>query len=98
MFGPFIETWEWVKAHNPGSPFKKRHLSFITLHCKIQSCQASLALVTIWTTDWWRSVIDLYLIGITILGSILLYPAGNMRYIDALFFSAGAATQSGLNT
>jgi hypothetical protein len=34
----------------------------------------------------------------TIVGSILLYPAGRMRYIDALFFAAGSATQSGLNT
>jgi hypothetical protein len=34
----------------------------------------------------------------TIFGSILLYPAGGVPYIDALFFSAGAATQSGLNT
>lgn len=98
MFGPFIEIWEWVKAHNPGSPFKKRHLSFITVHCKMQSRKASPALVTIGRTDWWRAVIDIYITGITILGSILLYPAGNMRYIDALFFSAGAATQSGLNT
>ncbi|KAK0663342.1 Potassium transport protein 1 [Lasiodiplodia hormozganensis] len=40
----------------------------------------------------------LYLILMTILGSILLYPAGGMDYIDALFFASGAATQSGLNT
>lgn len=32
MFGPFIDTWHYVKAHNPGSPFKKRHLNFITIH------------------------------------------------------------------
>ncbi|KAK4992170.1 low affinity potassium transporter [Elasticomyces elasticus] len=40
----------------------------------------------------------LYMIGMTIIGSILLYPAGGLRYIDALFFAAGATTQSGLNT
>ena len=40
----------------------------------------------------------MYMIGLTIVGSILLYPAGGMAYIDALFFAAGAATQSGLNT
>jgi hypothetical protein len=39
-----------------------------------------------------------YLTVMTLLGSILLYPAGVLRYIDALFFAAGAATQSGLNT
>jgi potassium uptake Trk family protein len=34
----------------------------------------------------------------TLLGSILLYPAGDLSYIDALFFASGSATQSGLNT
>ncbi len=39
-----------------------------------------------------------YLVLWTIVGSVMLYPAGGMAYIDALFFSAGASTQSGLNT
>lgn len=39
-----------------------------------------------------------YVIGMTILGSIFLYPQGRIRYIDSLFFASGAATQSGLNT
>jgi hypothetical protein len=34
----------------------------------------------------------------TLIGSILLYPAGGLQYIDALFFAAGSSTQSGLNT
>lgn len=34
----------------------------------------------------------------TLFGSILLYPAGEVAYVDALFFASGAATQSGLNT
>jgi hypothetical protein len=34
----------------------------------------------------------------TLIGSILVYPAGGIDYIDALFFAAGSATQSGLNT
>jgi hypothetical protein len=38
------------------------------------------------------------MVGLTILASILIYPAGVTPYIDALFFAAGAATQSGLNT
>jgi hypothetical protein len=38
-----------------------------------------------------------YLLLWTIIGSVILYPGG-IRYIDALFFSAAAATQSGLNT
>jgi Trk-type K+ transport system membrane component len=40
----------------------------------------------------------MYLIGWTILGSIMLYGIGGLTYIDSLFFSSGAATQSGLNT
>ena len=35
---------------------------------------------------------------LAIAGSILIYPAGNLEYIDALFFGSGCATQSGLNT
>ncbi|PNS16442.1 Potassium transport protein 1 [Sphaceloma murrayae] len=40
----------------------------------------------------------LYLISMTIIGSIIIYPSKLMPYIDALFFAAGSATQSGLNT
>ncbi|KAK2865110.1 hypothetical protein FQN49_003902 [Arthroderma sp. PD_2] len=39
-----------------------------------------------------------WIIGVTLVGSIILYPGGNMAYVDALFFASGAATQSGLNT
>lgn len=41
-----------------------------------------------------------YIIMWVIVGSVLLYaPAkSNIRYIDAVFFAAGASTQSGLNT
>ncbi|KAA8642919.1 potassium ion transporter [Aspergillus tanneri] len=39
-----------------------------------------------------------YIIAITLLTSIIVYAGSNLAYIDALFFSAGAATQSGLNT
>lgn len=42
--------------------------------------------------------IDAYIIGMAIISSIVIYPYKNMRYIDALFFAAGGATQSGLNT
>ncbi|OCL02181.1 high affinity potassium transport protein [Glonium stellatum] len=38
-----------------------------------------------------------YLIGWALLGSVLMYPAGGLAYIDALYFASGAATQSGLN-
>ncbi|OJD13331.1 hypothetical protein AJ78_06209 [Emergomyces pasteurianus Ep9510] len=38
-----------------------------------------------------------YIICCALACSVVLYPTGNMKYIDALLFSAGAATQSGLN-
>ena len=34
----------------------------------------------------------------SIIGSVILYGARNMAYIDCLFLAAGGATQSGLNT
>lgn len=40
----------------------------------------------------------LYLIGMSLLLSVIIYGIGNMAYIDALFFASGSATQSGLNT
>lgn len=41
---------------------------------------------------------DSYMLSLTMLGSVILYGGGNLKYIDALFFASGAATQSGLNT
>ncbi|KAJ5775081.1 uncharacterized protein N7511_000092, partial [Penicillium nucicola] len=38
-----------------------------------------------------------YIISWAIIGSIILYPGSELDYIDALFFAAGCATQSGLN-
>lgn len=44
--------------------------------------------------------IDCWVLGMSILGSILIYSAskGEVAYIDALFFASGANTQAGLNT
>lgn len=39
-----------------------------------------------------------YIIGTVLLGSVLVYVGKGVPYIDALFFSSGACTQSGLNT
>ncbi|KAG7869308.1 hypothetical protein KL918_000853 [Ogataea parapolymorpha] len=39
-----------------------------------------------------------YIVFWCIIGSILIYPKKNIKYIDALFFAAGASTQAGLNT
>ncbi|PWW71838.1 hypothetical protein C7212DRAFT_231019 [Tuber magnatum] len=39
-----------------------------------------------------------YIVGMAVIGSVIIYPYKNVRYIDALFFASGGATQSGLNT
>jgi hypothetical protein len=39
-----------------------------------------------------------YIISISLISSIIIYPGNDLKYIDALFFAVGAATQSGLNT
>ena len=40
----------------------------------------------------------IYLGTMTILGSVIIFGAGGISYIDSLFLSSGSATQSGLNT
>jgi ABC-type Co2+ transport system permease subunit len=32
------------------------------------------------------------------IGSVIIFAVGGLRYIDALFFASGGATQAGLNT
>ncbi|KAL4956485.1 cation transport protein-domain-containing protein [Aspergillus filifer] len=39
-----------------------------------------------------------YIIALALIVSVIIYPGNELKYIDALFFSVGAATQSGLNT
>ncbi|KAK9447597.1 cation transport protein-domain-containing protein [Limtongia smithiae] len=39
-----------------------------------------------------------YVIVMSFVGSIMLYPIKNIRYIDCLFLASGAVTQAGLNT
>lgn len=40
----------------------------------------------------------LYIMGMAILLSVITFGIGDIAYIDALFFTSGACTQSGLNT
>lgn len=46
------------------------------------------------------NLLDFWIVGLTLLGSILLYGPGRgkLKYIDALIFAAGGSTQAGLNT
>ncbi|WBW74583.1 plasma membrane potassium ion transmembrane transporter Trk2 [Schizosaccharomyces osmophilus] len=39
-----------------------------------------------------------FILGMTILNSIILYGSGHLHYIDALFLASGAVTQSGIPT
>lgn len=39
-----------------------------------------------------------YIISMSLLASVILYPVRNEKYIDILFLATGAATQGGLNT
>ncbi|VEU19585.1 DEKNAAC100545 [Brettanomyces naardenensis] len=54
---------------------------------------------------WMRKLIPnfivahyVYIFALVIIGSVMIYPNQEIRYIDALFFCSGAATQAGLNT
>ncbi|KAL3476430.1 cation transport protein-domain-containing protein [Aspergillus californicus] len=40
----------------------------------------------------------IYIISMCLITSVIIFPGNDLAYIDALFFAAGAATQSGLNT
>ena len=40
----------------------------------------------------------IYMLLLAIIGSVILFGGGVIPYIDAVFFAAGSATQSGLNT
>ncbi|KAK9333811.1 cation transport protein-domain-containing protein [Lipomyces starkeyi] len=40
----------------------------------------------------------IFIMASSIIGSIMIYPDGKIKYIDALFLAAGASTQAGLNT
>ena len=84
--------WSW----RPSSPFKKSYLNFLTIHCKLPFSRWEKHVVLEYVLMA-RILVDAYIIGISILGSILIYPKGGMSYIDALFMSASASTQCGLN-
>lgn len=42
--------------------------------------------------------IDVYIVAMSVLSLAVLYPAGNLKAVDAYFFGASASTESGLNT
>lgn len=96
MLRPISKSWEVLKSWRPSSPFKMRYLNFLVLHCKLPLYRQEALLVSRYLLTS-EVLIDAYIIGISILGSILIYPAGGMSYIDAVFMSASASTQCGLN-
>lgn len=42
--------------------------------------------------------IDTYIVGCSLLSFIAIYPYGNLKAVDAVFFGASGSTESGLNT
>lgn len=93
MFTLLIQCWEWIKAHNPGSPFKKARLNFITIHCML-----AIRGIEDPGNSGANRALDIYILSLTIIVSLLLYAGKNLAYIDALFLACGCATLSGLNT
>jgi hypothetical protein len=98
IFGKLQQFYEFMSPFSPGGvqlpkwiKFPNLHsFNFILLHCRLYlRCE---------TTEYGLTNTDMYMIVMTLLASILVYPAGGISYIDALFFAAGSATQSGLNT
>ena len=82
-------------------------IRFLELHYWRQKAPVELHHDTLWVytgrdhVSWAMAntfLPDIYMISLAIFGSIVLYPGGNMAYIDALFLASGSATQSGLNT
>ena len=67
------------------------HVNFVTLHCEYPRKPVLSAMLTVVTTD-------AYIIFMSVLGLIVLYPGGNMPAVDAYFFGASGSTESGLNT
>lgn len=65
-------------------------INFVTLHCEYQSYSFQLHAN--------KNYADAYIIFMSILGLIVLYPGGNMAAVDAYFFGASGSTESGLNT
>ncbi len=96
MFGTILRFFEALRSWRPSSPFKKRYLNFLTIHCKLPFYGREELVVLKYLLMRWI-IVDAYIIGISILGSILVYPNGGMSYVDAVFMSASAATQCGLN-
>ncbi|OQD66218.1 hypothetical protein PENPOL_c005G00866 [Penicillium polonicum] len=47
---------------------------------------------------WSRLVANVWIITLSILSLVIIYPHGNLKAIDAYFFGASASTESGLNT
>lgn len=93
MFSVLLESYGWVKAHNPLKAItgvKTVRLNFITIHCTLERRRDN--------ADRTLIRLDLYIVFLAITCSIIIYPAAGLNYIDALFFGSGCATQSGLNT
>lgn len=97
----------WYRAFGLFWPLSCGRYGFISSHAS-QLCYPKTRISTTWRSIVRRhpqhyllrilSLTDFYICGMSILCSICVFPRGNIKYIDALFFGSGASTQSGLNT
>lgn len=68
----------------------KPPIDFLALHCTSASVY-SLSRSNFFCIDAW-------IITLSILSLVIIYPYGNLKAVDAYFFGASASTESGLNT
>ncbi|CCH59598.1 hypothetical protein TBLA_0B07820 [Henningerozyma blattae CBS 6284] len=64
----------------------------------IATCDKSISPIKKYIFPNFIAVHYFYILMLTILTSIMIYPVGGHKYIDILFLSTGATTQGGLNT
>lgn len=68
------------------------------LRDKIQQTASTLHPFLRFVVPNFRAAHYVYILFMAFLGSVIVYPISNIRYIDVLFLMSGAATQAGLNT
>jgi hypothetical protein len=73
----------------------KPRLDFIALHCEISVRFIARGPAYL---DRLARRADAWITFASLLALVVIYPYGNVSAIDALFFGASSATESGLNT
>lgn len=69
----------------------KPRIDFLALHCTCFDFYTIFPASNSFLADAW-------IITLSVLSLVIIYPYGNLKAIDAYFFGASASTESGLNT